>query len=318
VRTPRDTPILVLAYNRPSLVQELFERLQDLRATRVYIAVDGPKPDSSDDQARVLQVRELARSINWADETHYLLQEENLGCGSAVKTALDWFFSHEAEGIILEDDILPGEFFIPFCTQLLSRYRHDERVFAISGYDPVPRDCLTSPHDTYRFSAITQVWGWATWARSWRRYTYNLQFWKRQFPFRQRWNSMERNPAITAYWSSCFNLVADGRLDTWDYQLAFTQLLSGQATAVSTYSLVENRGFGSDATHTQVAPIHVHIEPGPSQDSFVPMGIDHSADLWMYRNFFGVSARTAMARALERLLWKAGLEHQGNQMRVHN
>lgn len=296
----REVPILVISYNRPAVLRSLIDRLRELGAKRIYVAIDGPKPNSDEDFKLVESTRTIARNINWTDETHCLFQPANLGCGLGVKTALDWFFSHVSEGIILEDDIFPGDDFLPFCSDLLSRYRHDPRVFAISGFSPVPSRVLASPEFRYRFSAITQIWGWATWARSWKLYSYDLTSWRKTFSFWDRFQVMESQLSVVQFWSDAFDLVRDGKLDTWDYQLAFAQLRSAKVTATSNVNLVENRGFGPDATHTRDARFDFPISNARFTHGDASLVVDHGADMWMYKNFYGVSLRTALARLADR------------------
>ena len=274
---------------------------------RVFLAVDGPKASSPNDGFLVDEVQDLALGAQGFYQTSHLFQPANLGCGKGVQTALDWFFANVSEGFILEDDILPGEDFFPFCGEFLSRYRYDSRVFAVSGYDPVPREEISFPSRRSRFSAITQVWGWATWSRSWNIYRYDLKGWRRHFPLTDRWKAMERSLQIVKFWSAAFDLVADGRLDTWDYQLAYAQLKSRQFTALPTVSLIENHGFGPSATHTQGQDLEIRVSRLTFSDPVLPNEIDHKAELWMYRNFYGVSPKTTVSRTIASSLSRPGL-----------
>ena len=43
--------------------------------------------------------------IDWDCEVHTLFHPNNLGCKYAMHEAIQWFFSEEAYGIVLEDDI---------------------------------------------------------------------------------------------------------------------------------------------------------------------------------------------------------------------
>jgi hypothetical protein len=57
----------------------------------------------------------------------------NQGCRLGVSRAITWFFEQVEEGIILEDDCVPHPEFFPYCATLLEHYRHDMRVWCISG-----------------------------------------------------------------------------------------------------------------------------------------------------------------------------------------
>ena len=46
---------------------------------------------------------------------------------------IDWFFSYEAAGIILEDDCLPTEEFFRYCDVMLDKFKDNNKIYAISG-----------------------------------------------------------------------------------------------------------------------------------------------------------------------------------------
>ena len=53
------------------------------------------------------------------------------------------------------------------------------------------------------------------------------------------------------YWSNLWQrLLQAGQPDTWDYQWTFTCLVNGGLTALPNRNLMNNVGFGQDATHT--------------------------------------------------------------------
>ena len=64
-----------------------------------------------------------------------MFQNKNLGCRKGVTAGIDWFFSNEEMGIILEDDCIPSLSFFQFCDQMLLEYQFNEKVFMISGHN---------------------------------------------------------------------------------------------------------------------------------------------------------------------------------------
>ena len=59
--------------------------------------------------------------------TNLALALKNLGCKVGVVKAINWFFKHVDEGIIMEDDNLAHPDFFVFCQKLLQKYRFDKR-----------------------------------------------------------------------------------------------------------------------------------------------------------------------------------------------
>jgi hypothetical protein len=281
-----DTAILILAFNRPDRLRGLLDRLRGIRPTRLYLAVDGPRAEVPSDVERVQQTRDLEAVIDWPCRVETLFQSGNLGCGRGVSTGIDWFFTHEAEGIILEDDVLPDPSFFPFCGELLERYRNDPRVFSISGSNFVPPEHI-SQKASYRFTHITHVWGWATWRDRWAHYEFDLTGWRKRLPIRQRWRATGSNVRDLVYWTAILDQVKSGRIDTWDYQLNAAQMAVGGMSANANVNLVQNTGFHDVATHTARPPDHLRpVEAMEFPLTHPTPVIDAIADDWYSAKVF--------------------------------
>lgn len=240
-----DTPILFVIFNRPDFTKITFSRIREARPKRIFIAADGPRKNRPDDIEKCRTTRELVLSmIDWDCEVKTLFRDTNLGCGTAVSGAIDWFFEHVEEGIILEDDCLPIPFFFTFAHTMLERYRNDARIMHISGNNFVTSITTT---DDILFSNYTHSWGWATWRRSWKLYDFNLTdleetFEKNQFKFLDK---EARN-----YWLSVLRNTKAGGNDIWDYQWIYTTWRNGGVSIIPKWNLVTNIGFGENSTHT--------------------------------------------------------------------
>ncbi|MBU1586708.1 MAG: nucleotide-diphospho-sugar transferase, partial [Actinobacteria bacterium] len=119
----RTTPLLLLAYNRPDKVRRLIDRLRTQRPMTIMVAVDGPKPGSPGDEAKVQAVRDAVSEIDWTDDVDTLFRPVNLGLRKAVAGAVSWALEKHGEVIVLEEDVLPGELFVPYMTRMLDRFR---------------------------------------------------------------------------------------------------------------------------------------------------------------------------------------------------
>lgn len=291
-------PVLVIAWNRPDHLSTLLERLREVKASQLFVAVDGPRDGHPKDYAAVTKCRELVDAIDWPCSVHSLFHEANLGCGQGVSAAITWFFSHVEQGIILEDDIIPDPSFFGFCSELLERFADDDRVFAVSGCNFVPPSAQSRPELPYRFSQVPHIWGWATWRRSWARHDLDISNWRDRLPFRRLWRAAGGSIPGAVYWASTFELLARQEVDTWDGQLVLASMESGQLTATSNTNLVQNIGFGPQATHTvedfgdlpPVGSISLPLLSGPIE-------LDSNADAWTRRNHFRATWRGMMEQA---------------------
>jgi hypothetical protein len=159
-----------------------------------------------------------------------------------VSSAITWFLGEAGEGIILEDDCLPTPAFFRFCATMLERYRHDERIALVAGSNMAPLVDLPASHG---FSRVTSCWGWATWKRTWDRFSFVPE------PIRddEPWLRTLHSNAVD-FLRRKFDAIASGKVRTvWDYQFMVQALRSGQLTVVPGRNLILNIGFDGTGTH---------------------------------------------------------------------
>jgi hypothetical protein len=242
-----NTPVLFLVFNRPETTAQVFEAIRKAQPPRLYVAADGPRLDRVGEAEKVAKVREIATAVDWPCEVKTLFREENLGCKKAVSGAITWFFEHEEQGIILEDDCLPHPDFFNFCDSLLERYRGDNKVWVITGNNF--QNGQKRGEASYYFSHYNHCWGWATWRRAWKHYQGDLPFWP-GWKASQTWTQKLPDRVERRYWSKIFDRVYKNQIDSWAYPWAACVWYHGGLAATPNVNLVSNIGFGSEATHT--------------------------------------------------------------------
>lgn len=290
-------PVLLIGFNRPDLLAGVIAQVRQVRPPRVYLAVDGPRPERPDEAERVRQCHELVSTLDWGCEVRTLFREHNVGCGRGVSGAITWFFDHEERGIILEDDIHADPSFFGFASELLERYAGDDRVFAITGTNFVPPEEIDHRGE-YRFSRVPVVWGWATWRRSWERYSFDIAGWQGRLPLRRAWHAMGGRAGTYMFWAANFHMMARHVVDTWDLQLVYAAMADGALTATPNRNLVENVGFRHDATHTLRTPGYLRpVEAMPLPTEPVEVALDERAERWLMDNVYeatlpGIAAQT--------------------------
>lgn len=233
-------PVLVLFFNRPGPLAKVLERVQAARPTRVYLACDGPRPNVDGEHVRVSATRELALSLKWHDPPATRFLRDNAGCARAVSEAITWFFGQEPEGIILEDDCVPDPSFFRFATELLARYRDDDRVMSIDGtcFDVRSRPNGSLREGSYAFARSPHVWGWASWARAWKHYRLNID--EADIQAVPRANFPSGRTASVRGWTRKFRRHAGPNPSTWDYQWALAHFRHGGLVASPARNLVTN------------------------------------------------------------------------------
>jgi hypothetical protein len=243
------TPVLFLVFNRPDTTAKVFEAIRQAKPPRLYVAADGRREGREGEAERVAKVREIATDVDWPCEVKTLFREENLGCKFAVNEAITWFFKHEEQGIILEDDCLPHPTFFPFCDTLLKHYADDDRVSVITGDNF--QNGIWRGDGSYYFSRYNHVWGWASWRRAWRHCDCDLSFWP-DWKGSDNWHSKFPDRVERRYWEKIFDRMYAQKIDTWDYPWTASVWRYGGLTATPNVNLVSNIGFGPDSTHTRL------------------------------------------------------------------
>lgn len=246
---PLNTPVLFLIFARPETMGQVFEAIREAKPAKLYIAADGPRENSPGEAERCELSRKIVTNVDWECEVHTLFRDTNLGCGKGPSTAITWFFEHETEGIILEDDCVPSQSFFLYCAELLERYRNDTRIMHIAGTN-LEKPRFRDKRYSYGFSNFTYCWGWATWRRAWKFHDFDMRLYNEvnaKNYLEGHYNSIyERD-----YFQYIFRKLHKGdRQNIWDYQWQFACRINSGIVVVPACNLVVNIGLGRHATNT--------------------------------------------------------------------
>lgn len=241
-----NSPVLFLVFNRPLTTQKVFDAIKKVCPTKLYIASDGPRLGNFEDVEKCNQVKQICSEIDWKCEVKTLYRDVNLGCKYAISSSIDWFFENEEQGIILEDDCLPCDDFFKFCDLMLPLYKNDTRIRFIAGsnFQNGNRN-----KESYYFSNLSHVWGWAGWRRVWNSYDVELSSYK-DIDALQAFKTIFNNSFLAEDWKNIIESLLQSKINTWDYQLAITNMFNNGLSIMPSVNLISNIGFGKDATHT--------------------------------------------------------------------
>lgn len=284
--------VLFLIFNRPETTIQVFERIRAARPPKLYISADGPRANRPGEFDRCEQARKIALNVDWPCEVKTLFRESNLGCKMGVASGIDWFFQNESEGIILEDDVLPLPSFFNFCDEMLERYRHDLSIGMITGSNLVSKRVDTQ--SSYFVSHVPLIWGWATWARAWKKYDVRMTAWPQWSQSEQITNTFHKDALVTSYWRDALNRVYQNGMDTWDYQWLFACWQAGMYSIIPAQNLTDNLGYGVEATHTSMHKPDCLVESVPQDLSWPlihPQNLspDWKVDRMMFERIHGVN-----------------------------
>lgn len=262
----QDIPVVLLNYNRPEFSKRLVENLAKIKPKKVYISIDGHKSNVVGDKNKVDQVEAAFANIQWDCEVKLRRNEVNLGLRPAVKGALDWFFTEQRFGIVLEDDIAFNEHFFQYC-QRFSNLEEGSKIGAISGNNLMAhmfsKDFF---QPKYLLAQIFHCWGWATWSERWKNYDDNIEhddhFFQNTLP-----KYLNYDEKVINFWYSVRTNIRNNAINTWALRFLLSNWKHDLYFLTPPENLTTNHGFIEDSTHTSAMPFYMqNIQIG----NFVP------------------------------------------------
>ena len=240
-------PVVLLAFNRPDFTRRVFEKVRAWKPSRLHLVVDGPRSAVPRDEELVAEVKRIASDIDWQCEVFEDFADSNMGLRARISSGLSRVFEVSDGAIIVEDDCVPDLTFFSYCDELLRRYQDVPEVGVIGGSSRL-RGSRVSPY-SYDFSSDLRIWGWATWARTWKAFVDSGDLeasWSRA----ERDSIVEQFPSGPRRATMAKMLSRAAELDSWALPFAVHFKRSGLLSTVPEVNLVENVGFGSHSTHT--------------------------------------------------------------------
>lgn len=285
------TPVALIIFNRLQETRRVFDVIRAAKPEKLFIISDGPR--NKEEAVTCASVRAIVENIDWPCEVQRNYSETNLGCKKRVSTGIDWVFEHVDKAIILEDDCLPEPTFFSFCEELLERYRDDEKVMHVSGNFFHQKNKNFVSQNSYFFSSIPHIWGWATWKRAWKKYDVNMKEWSGL----RKSGDLEKifnNAAAYEYWSTIWDQYQAGKIDSWDGQWLFACIKNQGICINPTKNLISNVGFGVTATHTKKSSLFASM---PTEPLSFPLShpqkieVNTKADDFTWRQNFGINRK---------------------------
>jgi predicted SAM-dependent methyltransferase len=246
--TQFEVPIAFLVFNRPETTARVFEEIRRIKPLKLLVVADGPRNDLPGEVEKCTIVRSIVDQVDWPCEVFKNYAKTNMGCKLRVSSGLDWVFRQVEEAIILEDDCLPHPTFFKFCEEMLIRYRNTN-IFCINGNHSL--GTIGGYNNSYYYTIFPNIWGWATWRRSWLLYDVTMSKWPRNKQNKLINKLFCQYPTIVTEWIKLFDKTYKGIINTWDYQLVMSSFENNSLCVQPYVNLIKNIGFDKDATITK-------------------------------------------------------------------
>ena len=124
-----DVSVLILFFNRPQQLSQVFEQVRNARPSKLFLYQDGPPQRRYHLPGDTCCGSEI--QIHWDREVHRMYQEKNYGCDPSEYISQKLLFLMVDKCIVLEDDDVPSvSSFFTFCKEMLEYaarppYHHD-------------------------------------------------------------------------------------------------------------------------------------------------------------------------------------------------
>ena len=231
-------PILFITFQRLDTTKKVFKEIKKYQPEKLFIASDGPR--NKDEEIKCNNVRNyILNNIDWKCEIKTRFLEKNLGIKLGPSSAISWFFNNVDDGILLEHDCVPNQDFFFFCENLLEKYKNDKRIMHISGNFFQKNKIKNS----YYFSKIPHIWGWATWKRAWNLYDINMNNLD-DFLKNKNIEKIFKNKRNYYTWEHLFKEIKNEKIKTWDFQWTYAIFKNNGIAINPNKNLVTNIGFG--------------------------------------------------------------------------
>lgn len=236
----RYAPIAIFACRRPNHLKELLNSLKlnpEAVASDLKIYIGGPKykKDWESVEETIKVAEEVCGFKSIAVEKRFSAKT-----GSAlIHMGVGEVLEKHSSLIVLEDDLVVKENFLCFMNESLERFKNDERVSQISGwnYGTISKRDHSA---TYLFPVPTP-WGWATWRRAWNEpQNFNGDFaWLIEKSHRiHNFNFKENYDCL-----GMIEAVINENYDAWDAVWYLHLFRNSKLVVHPNHSLVINRGF---------------------------------------------------------------------------
>jgi hypothetical protein len=252
-------PVLIVGFSRIQQIRNTLEKLISLGIESIYLALDY----SISEEVRAKQislVEEIqSRESRFHGRVKIWYRTRNHGVGVGIISALDWFFSNNEEGIILEDDLVFEEDFLLYCSKALDAYINEREVLLISGN----RFDTSLQNRGMAATNFPQIWGWATWRDRWVEIR-KLILTDKRLPVK----SLLRRDVC--FFFAGAKRTLNGNIDTWDLPLAYEMLVKGKLCILPDVNLVSNIGSDVFSTHTKANNFPMNYPIGKTLTNEMP------------------------------------------------
>lgn len=235
------TPVLFITFVRPDYARQTWEGIKAAQPKTLYFYSNKGRAEKEGEVERNNEIRAYINEIDWECNLHTFFRDECVNVYDSLRSAINWLFDNEEQGIILEEDCVPTKAFFSFVDQMIDKFRNEEKVWCISGDNYVDEAMIDND---YFFSHYHYMYGWATWKDRWSRIDWVTPWVKNDITkpiFKDIYKTKNQVNFRVKELRGLVDFI--NRTKCWDYLFGYTMDCHRGLTVHPKYHLVTNVGI---------------------------------------------------------------------------
>jgi len=303
-------PVLLTSFIRPQFLSQILSILETRTDIEVFFASDGPRNKS--DKVKIDYCLKIFKQSKLSiTQDNLILHDKNYGTKFGIKKNIDWFFSKNEYGVVLEDDCIPSDLLFDTMLESLEKHKKSDKFMMISCSDYLP-ESQNKSKTFFRESYFPMIWGWASWANKWALYKLEIPDSKKIIlnaadKIYGKKMSVEKILFMDVFMKR-FSEVNAGLINTWDYSLMATTWRNDLVALQTNFNMIVNIGFGKDAAHNTGKPPNwvpkKYNFPQPSSEIDWIDGDSLMYDKWLAKNVYNCKIGEVLKNQIKRVVGK--------------
>lgn len=238
-------PLAFFAFNRPSHTARSLDALYNCSYKEKFDFFF--YSDAAPHTEMVSKVEEVRKILNEKAQffsATVINRDSNLGLAKSIVEGVTSLCEKYGCVVVVEDDLEVSQDFLKFMFNALERYSDDNDVMQVAGHTIAPPENLTE--DAF-FLPITTTWGWGTWDRAWKHFSWDPENWP------DKKNDLDWKRLFTVNGSSDYIGMLEDRLknlnDSWGILWWYSVSIRLGKVLYPAVNLVSNFGFDGTGVH---------------------------------------------------------------------
>ena len=244
-KVKKKIPLAYFAYNRPEHTERSLTSLSKCNSKDLYdfyFFSDASYDESN--KLKVEEVRRILRSKAKYFSASLVERPNNLGLSKSIVSGVSGLTETYGKVVVLEDDLELSPEFLTFMAAALEHYENDHEIMQVGAYTIAEPKGLEM--DAF-FLPITTTWGWATWHRAWKQFSWTPKDYPNILENKE-WTSLFNVNGATDYLSMLEDRLA-GRNDSWGILWWYVVSKAKGKVVYPCKTLVTNFGFDGSGVH---------------------------------------------------------------------